>query len=421
MRGRNAIKKGPALARECYNSCVKAFGSWRLLCEAVGQAVRRPARPRAAPFEVRRILVFGYGALGDLILFLPVLEGLRRGFPGARIAFLANRYMTTDELLPATGLIDDIWLHDWEGPRALEERAGINKRIAREGFDLAVLTLSSPAHYFYPGLKAIPLRAGHLCRIEPGPLWARHKRMLVTGEFARRALLNLAAWVGLQPEHAAARNLRLLEALGRPWPRDCRPRLPIGETQRLRVAQLLEGRSPIGVHLGPPFSYNSRYWAPERFGELCAKLAADGAGPFVLIGGPQDEPSAARALKVFPRFVSLIGRLSLLETFAAIERCRLFICSDTGPGKVAMALGVPTVMLWGPSDPLEAGAVWEPEKHLDVRTGIWCSPCSRMGMTKFGALNHDTCGHHDCLEKLDFDRVFSAIRAKYPALFSAQR
>ena len=208
---------------------MKAPGALRLLGEALWQSVRRPAQA-VAPSEVRRILVLGYGAVGDIIFFLPALQGLRQGFPGARIVFLANRYMTTEELLPASGLADDIWLHDWEGPQALAERAGINERIARAGFDLAVLTLSSPAHYFRRGLEAIPLRAGHLRASDPLPLWARLKKMLVIGEFSRRALLNRKAWIAAGTEHAVPRNLRLLDALGLPRPPQGRPdlRLPQG-------------------------------------------------------------------------------------------------------------------------------------------------------------------------------------------------
>jgi ADP-heptose:LPS heptosyltransferase len=357
-----------------------------------------------------------------MIFFMPALEGLRRRWPQARIIWLSDREELVDELLPAAGLCDEIWFREWEDPPA-ERAAEIRRRVEGFGFDLVVMSLPSPVHDYQGAIRDIPVRVGH-CRELGASVqgWmGRLRRGLVIGEFARRAVLNRPVWIRSAPEHGVARNLRLLTALGVPVFPELRPRLPIGEAHRRRAAELLEGQAPIGVHLGPPKSYNCRHWAPERYAELCAKLAACGAGPFALIGGPQEAESAARASRVFPGFISLVGRLSLLETFAAIERCRLFICSDTGPGKAAMALGVPTVTVWGPSDPLEAGAFWEPEKHLDLRTGIWCSPCVSMGMAKEGpgVLNYSNCGHHDCLQKLDSDRVFSAIRAKYPALFSA--
>ena len=124
---------------------------------------------------------------------------------------------------------------------------------------------------------------------------------------------------------------------------------------------------------------------------------------------------------ICPGARSWVGRTSLMETCALLARCDLFVSNDTGIAKAAMALGVPTATVIGPSDPGEIGIFWEPEKHLEIRTGIRCSPCARLGMAKTGpgVLNYSNCGHHDCLQKLSVDMVHAAIRAKYPALFSA--
>lgn len=379
---------------------------------------RRLESQAASSQEPERILVLGYNAIGDLIFFLPVLEGLRRRWPRAKIVCLADGKEITEDILSGTGLCDEVWCREWESPPP-GRREEIRRRIQERGFDLALMSLATPAHDYQSAIADIPVRVGHCSDLRAavgGPL-NRLKRGIVIGEFARRAVLNRPVAMGLG-EHAVARNLRLLEAVGAPVSPQERPALPITDAHRGKAKGSMEGRSPIGIHLGPPTSYNYRHWAPERYAELCAKLAAGGAGPFCLIGGPQEAPSVEAAMRAFPGFVSLVGKLSLLETFAAIERCRLFIASDTGPAKAAMALGVPTVTVWGPSDPREAGAFWEPEKHLDIRTGIACSPCVTCGMSREGVLNYKTCGHHDCMGKLDVETVCSAIKAKYPALLA---
>jgi len=385
------------------------FESGRLL-------LRRRLQPRTAPTPApRRILVLGYNAIGDLIFFLPVLEGLRGHWPRARIVCLADGKEITEDILRGTGLCDEVWYRDWESPPP-GRREETARRIKEYGFDLALMSLATPAHDYQGAIADIPLRAGHcrdLAAAVGGPL-ERLKRGIVVGEFARRAVLNRPVPMGLG-EHAVARNLRLLEAVGVPVSPGKRPALPVTDAHRRKAEELMGGARPIGVHLGPPVSYNHRHWAPQRYAELCAKLSAAGAGPFYLIGGPGEAPGVETATRAFPGFVSLVGKLSLLETFAAIERCRLFIASDTGPAKAAMALGVPTVTVWGPSDPKEAGIFWEPEKHLDVRTGIACSPCVTCGMSREGVLNYRTCGHHDCLGRLEAGAVFSAIKEKYGA------
>src|SRR5206468_11324338 len=145
-------------------------------------------------------------------------------------------------------------------------------------------------------------------------------------------------------------------------------------------------------------------------------LARTSKARFVLVGSSEEAESVAAAKREFAGFVDLTGKLSLLETFAVIGRCSLFLASDTGLAKAAMALGVPTATWWGPSDPREYGVAWDEEKHLDILTGIWCSPCSRMGMPRLSGLNYLNCGGRDCLAKLDADFAARQLRGKYKEL-----
>jgi ADP-heptose:LPS heptosyltransferase len=48
--------------------------------------------------------------------------------------------------------------------------------------------------------------------------------------------------------------------------------------------------------------------------------------------------------------------LSLVETAALLERCTLFVGNDSGLSHLAAALGIPTVAVFGPTDP----SVWAP-------------------------------------------------------------
>jgi heptosyltransferase-2 len=112
---------------------------------------------------------------------------------------------------------------------------------------------------------------------------------------------------------------------------------------------------------------------------------------------------------------SLVGATGLLETFAVLERCSLLIANDTGLAKAAAAFGTPTATLWGPSDPAEFRSPWDPERHLDVRTSISCSPCSWMG-TPARPYNYINCGGHDCLARLEVETVAAALLRRWPRL-----
>jgi len=377
---------------------------------AVPLRLRRAlAPPPSGP--IRRVLVLGYGAIGDTIFFLPVLEALRRGLPDATLTWLSNPAPVARELIPATRLVDDVWLWDFEGDEGRRRRGEIAARIDAAGFDAAVLTLSSPAHYFAPALARVPIVAAH--RFPGLPL----KRRLILGE-PSRAALGASAATRLGAEHAVARNLRLLAALGAAEEPGRRPALPVGAAERARAAERIGAGGPVvGIHLGPPTSYNFRSWAPERFGALAALLAkAWPEARFALIGGAEEAPSAARARAAGPAgLLDLVGKTSLLESFALLERCALLLSCDTGLSKAAAALGVPTAVLWGPSSPVESGAYWDRERHLELATGIDCSPCSFSGMPRDGRLDYRTCGHHACLAELTPEWAAGRIVARWPA------
>lgn len=368
------------------------------------------ARPARRP--LKSVLVLGYGAIGDTVFFLPVIEALRRAAPDARVVWLANRSPVADELVPATGLADEVWHWDFAGDDAARG-AEMAAKIRAADFDAAVLSMSSPAPYFADALAAIPVVAAH--RFEGGAF----KRRLIMGAPSRVAL-GADAVLTLGADHSVTRNLRLLDALGITSGPAARPRLGLSAAHRARAAGLLpDGGGPwVGVHVGPPTSYNFRAWAPERFGELCAALARDWPGArFALVGGPDEKTTAARALKTGPAgMLDLTGRSTLIESFALVERCALLLACDTGLAKAGMAVGTPTVTLWGPSSFTESGAFWEKERHLDLATGIACAPCSFSGMPRDGRLNYLNCGHHACLSEMSTDMVRERVLQRWPRL-----
>ncbi|MBI4679546.1 MAG: glycosyltransferase family 9 protein [Elusimicrobia bacterium] len=363
--------------------------------------------------------MLGYAAIGDAVFFLPVLAGLRRMFPRSRVTFLANPSPVSLELIPASGLADDVELAQWEGVDERERRS-VNAKLVEQGFDGILLSLSSPAHFFREALASASIRVGHCSRlVAPAALGAAArigwlaKRALVTGEYSRRLLLDRKVWIEPGPENAVRRNLRLLEALGAgPAAGQPGPVLPIPEGARAFARIALADKPKhilVGVHLGFPENPYRKMWPAERFGAVCRRLRDEaGAEPF-LVGGPEEARAvaAARAAAGW-EIPSFAGRRRLVETFALIERCGAFLSNDTGLAKAAMALRVPTVTVWGPTDPAELGA-WESAGHRDVRLGIGCSPCVRLGMPfARGGIDFRGCGHHRCLGSLGEEEVFRA-------------
>lgn len=382
----------------------------------------RPFRAEGKPEEPpKRVVVIAYTAMGDLLFFLPALEALRAAWPKAHIVFVGSAYAAAEELLPKLGLVDEVWNNSYYDLWKWGHRGAVARRIAEGSFDVAIVGQATPLRGLARGLLKVPVRVGHWRKVEAphrgrlGYLFWRLRRLVTRQELERRLALNVPVWV--EPgEHAVSRNLRLVSALGLPTPAPgrSRPRLSIPEeAERFAEAAVpaSPGRTTIGVHIGAPTSGYSKIWPAERWGEAVAEVVKSVPAKVVLFGGPGERETAERFAKAFRgEFIDLAGKLSLVQSFACIRRCNLFLSSDTGMSKAAMVLGVPTVTIWGSVDRAEQGVVWDGERHVEVFRPMPCSPCVSMGLPNEGAgvLNFTNCGHHDCLNRLEAAQVVAA-------------
>jgi ADP-heptose:LPS heptosyltransferase len=100
----------------------------------------------------------------------------------------------------------------------------------------------------------------------------------------------------------------------------------------------------------------ARRWPADRFAAVARAEAA--AGRRVVITGSRDEVALAREVATaagLPRDVVLAGRTDLAELARAVAAARLVVCGDTGVAHLATAFGTPSVVLFGPSSPVEWG------------------------------------------------------------------
>ena len=110
-------------------------------------------------------------------------------------------------------------------------------------------------------------------------------------------------------------------------------------------------------------------------------------------GTPIDFPSHVR---------SYIGRLSLSETASVMATAAAVVANDCGLGHLAGALGVPTVLLFGPTPHQTLGPL--PSNVTVLRAGLHCEPCW------FGARFRACSGHIECLRQLRLETVIEAVR-----------
>ncbi len=133
-------------------------------------------------------------------------------------------------------------------------------------------------------------------------------------------------------------------------------------------------RTPYLVAV-PNASWDNKYWLESQWRQLLA-LAGEQGYQVLLPWGSALEFERATAIARGRSNARVLPRHSLTELAAILRGSSGAVCMDTGLAHVAAALGVPTVTLYGPTDPALIGATGPHSVHV-VADGFSCIPCNR--------------------------------------------
>jgi heptosyltransferase-1 len=107
--------------------------------------------------------------------------------------------------------------------------------------------------------------------------------------------------------------------------------------------------------LSPAGGWRSKCWPPDRYGALCQKIRAVLGLRCVLNYGPGEEDMVS-SIKVTSGDAEPIAYDgSLAQLMALLRNAVCIVGGDTGPLHLAVALGTPSVAIFGPTDPARNG------------------------------------------------------------------
>ncbi|HET6670534.1 MAG TPA: lipopolysaccharide heptosyltransferase II [Pyrinomonadaceae bacterium] len=339
---------------------------------------------------IERIVVRGTNWVGDAVMTVPALRELRRLFPNAHLT-LATR-SSAKELFAEADFIDDLLVWDRRGLSSL--RAQVREWKSRN-FDLAVLFQNAFAAALIPFLARVPFRIGYaterrgfLLTYPIGlPDWRSSKHEVFY-------YLNLVASL----ERLIIGNERAIE--------DYQPdaQLNISQSRRAGAANFLSRQGVKGdgklIALCPG-SINSRAkrWPAGSFAAL-ADLLIDRQAQVLLIGSPEESEvslEVARHMRNEP--IMLTGNTTLSQVIEVLDLVDLLITNDTGPAHIAAALGRPTLVIFGPTNPLTTRP-FSASAEI-VRHAPECAPC----------MLRDCPIDHRCMTAISPAEVFARAQA----------
>jgi heptosyltransferase-2 len=129
-------------------------------------------------------------------------------------------------------------------------------------------------------------------------------------------------------------------------------------------------RRPIGLIAGSE-NMPAKRWPVASWRRLIEAFPDE---KFVLLGTAADAALTAEIARGLggERVSDLAGKTSLTEFASTLAGCRLLVSNDTGGMHLANALGVPVVVLFGPTNPVRTGPVFEAKRTLLLPPG--CPP-----------------------------------------------
>ncbi len=183
------------------------------------------------------------------------------------------------------------------------------------------------------------------------------------------------------------------------------PRLWLTPALAAKARRLIADGGPV-LAIGPTANWRAKTWRSEHFNELIERLTGpDGIMPdarVAIFGRDDERPTVLRLIQSIPteRRIDLVGHLDLMEAYACLTRCRLFIGNDSGLMHLAAASGIPTLGLFGPT-PKEQYAPWGDHCRV-VSTTV---PFAKIFPENFDHVNSDSL-----MDSLSVDDVETAAR-----------
>jgi heptosyltransferase II len=290
----------------------------------------------SGPLKPFRILVRSSNWLGDAVMTTPAVRRLKRGRPDVRLTVLTRSKLADFwRLVPE---VDELITID-PGDSVFRVAAKIRAR-----FEVAILFPNSIRSALEVWLAAIPRRVGY------GRPW-------------RNILLNQFIPDPPFPAplvHQTNHYLRMADRIG----------ANLDETLEQKVHRMpepgLAGLCP-GAEYGP-----AKRWT--KFGQVAKQLSERRGIHWLIFGTASEQPLAADIMKTLGTSATdLTGRTTLLELAAQLRRCQLLLTNDTGTMHLASFLGVPTVSIFGSTEPQLTGPLGD--GHVVIRHHVECSPC----------------------------------------------
>ncbi len=338
-----------------------------------------------------KIVVRGTNWIGDAVMSVPALRELRRLFPDAHIALHTRPW--AEGIFRDAGLLDEIIVIEKERSD-FRTVLGQVRTLDKKKFDLAVIFPNSYRSAAIAKLARIPRRIGYA---------KEGRRLLLTDP------IRVPGWKDDRHESfyylslvavAAARILGPSATIGD----EASPAIDLSQERRqngltrLQAAGCVDGRPVVAMGAGSTNSMAKR-WPAANFAALADLLIENGSDVVMMGSSEERDVSTDVATLARHQLIDITGTTTLAEAVEILGAVDLFVSNDMGLAHVAAAVGTPTLVIFGPTNPLTTRPL--PSNAEIMREPVECSPC----------MLRECPIDHRCMTRITPERVFAdAVR-----------
>lgn len=327
---------------------------------------------------MKNILAINFGGIGDEIFFLPTLISLKKEFPNSKITLaLEPRSKSVKDL---TNVIDDLFLIDVKGKNKYFELLKLVLQARLGHFDMVVSSGGNKFISILLRMTGIKERYGY-----------------DTGALSRKLLTKA---VPLNKNQYACAMYHDLVTPVTNFKTEL-PEINVEMQEKFENSVLIHpGVSKMSVQKGMIKTITAKTWAEV------VKLLLDNGKHVLLAGGPDDDEVISEILASVdvqnPNFSNYYGKTKSLKDLAVlIGKAEKFICSDSAPLHVAVAMKTKTYVIFGPTD--DKKLIPQSENVVAIKANDKCpiKPC-------LWEHRQTTCETLDCL-KISAEEVVKVV------------
>ncbi|MEJ5304587.1 MAG: lipopolysaccharide heptosyltransferase II [Ignavibacteria bacterium] len=280
---------------------------------------------------IKKILIIKPRGIGDLILSTIVLKNLKNEIPDCEIHYLTESFASP--ILKFNPYITNIY----EFKNSFFENLKLINQLRRENYDIIFDFYSNPRTAQFTFLTRAKIKIGYDKR---GRNYAYNLKVKLTDP-------NL---------HSALAHLEFLKILN--FSSDQKELLYFITEEEKNFADKYFVSNQISencIGIIPGGGWSSKRCEPEKFAEICQLAHQKFQSEFLILYGNEDKQDAQKIYELTSNISHLAKETSIREMVALISKCRAVIANDSGPMHLSAAIGIPTIGIFGPTNPYAHG------------------------------------------------------------------